>query len=159
MHLLFLLLILLSSPLCAQEVAIGEDERKEERAFFKALLDEGLEGKKQQSIYQDPEVVQQTGAFYEIVTIKVLNKSSGKAKELKVKIGDTAKIGYLIIRPVSCWQSRERYLFPDIKVLLEVYKEIEHNLKRIFYGWVMGQDYFSPIIEDKRYDIIIKSCS
>ena len=157
MYFLVLLLISLSSPSYAQEV-VKNDHHGKEKVFFKMLLDEGIEMQKQKG-YQESDVLEQRGDFYEMVSIKVLNKHSGKSQDLKMNIGDTAKIGYLIIRPISCWRSKQNDLFQNSKVLLEVYREIDHNLKRVFYGWVLEQDYFSPVIEDARYDIVMNYCS
>lgn len=96
--------------------------------------------------------------FFNLATIQILNKTTAKTSILKLKVGEEAKIGKIIIIAHKCWNASLDQK-PESKILLEVSEEQEkESVKRIFYGWIFASSPSVSGLEHPIYDIIALSC-
>jgi hypothetical protein len=97
----------------------------------------------------DPE-----GDFFHHAEFNVLNKYSAKLNSHRVKLGESARVGRFVIRPLTCWKENNQRLYQESRMQLEIYRVVEaqNELKLIYSGWFSNRhssltDFTNDVIE------------
>jgi hypothetical protein len=94
------------------------------------------------------------GDFFHHAEFNVLNKYSAKLSNYKVRLGESARVGRFVIRPLTCWKESNQRLYQESRIRLEVYRVIDaqNELKMIYSGWFSNRhssltDFTNDVIE------------
>ncbi|MDR0449444.1 MAG: DUF2155 domain-containing protein [Rickettsiales bacterium] len=90
--------------------------------------------------------------------VQVLDKTSGKTKQLKIPAGKESTFEKLAIDVKSCLAASE-FQPEDYFAFFEVYKTAaDRALPRIFSGWMMASSPGANPLEDENYDLWLVKC-
>ena len=99
------------------------------------------------------------GTFKDTVTIGALDKVTARTSEVTLKVGETIKVGSLIIRAIRAWVSNPSEV-PESKVFFDVTEQKPgKDLKTIFKGWMFASNPAVSALEHPVYDIWGKGLS
>lgn len=102
---------------------------------------------------------QPSDRFVEYAKVQVLNKATGEAVILDIKIGDIAKVGDLEIEALKCWKSYPEERIEN-KLLLKINEKKKKSIlkENIFYGWFFSSSPSVSSLEHPLYDIKLINC-
>lgn len=94
------------------------------------------------------------------IVLRVLNKVTARAEELKAKPGETLKFGKLEIEAVQCYQSAPTSL-PDSVALLSIREQLadQKRAKLLFHGWMYASTPSLTALEHPIYDVTMVECA
>lgn len=95
------------------------------------------------------------GVFRNTVIIGALDKVTARTSIIKIKVGETVKIGTLKVRAIRAWRSNPEEL-AESKVFFEITekKTIDKNkVREIFRGWMFASNPSLSALEHPVYDI------
>jgi hypothetical protein len=95
------------------------------------------------------------------VVLRVLNKVTAQAAELKAKPGETLQFGQLEITAVQCFQSTPSSL-PDTVALLDISEKqpgVVGKPKLLFHGWMYASSPSLTALEHPIYDVTMVDCA
>ena len=95
--------------------------------------------------------------FVDYAKLQILNKSSGEASVLDIKIGDTIRFEDLEIEALKCWKSYPEEKIEN-KLLLKINEKSGLTKKNIFYGWLFSSSPSVSDLEHPLYDVKLLSC-
>ncbi len=97
------------------------------------------------------------GAFRDTVIIGALDKVTARTSTIKIKVGETVKIGTLKVRAIRAWRSNPEEM-PESKVFFEITekKDIDKNeVQEVFRGWMFASNPSLSALEHPVYDVWI----
>ncbi|MDP4840654.1 MAG: DUF2155 domain-containing protein [Alphaproteobacteria bacterium] len=95
------------------------------------------------------------GAFRDTVIIGALDKVTARTSTVKIKVGETVKIGTLKVRAVRAWRSNPEEI-PESKVFFEITEKKDkdkNEVQEIFRGWMFASNSSLSALEHPVYDI------
>ncbi|HBN22438.1 MAG TPA: hypothetical protein DD412_04300 [Holosporales bacterium] len=95
------------------------------------------------------------GAFRDTVIIGALDKVTARTSTIKIKVGETVKIGTLKVRAIRAWRSNPEEM-PESKVFFEITekKDIDKNeVQEVFRGWMFASNPSLSALEHPVYDV------
>ena len=96
------------------------------------------------------------GTFKDTVTLGALDKVTARTSDVTLKVGETIKIGTLMVRAIRAWTSNPSEI-PESKVFFEI-TEIKTGqpFKMVFNGWMFASNPSVSALEHPVYDIWVK---
>lgn len=93
------------------------------------------------------------GSFKDTVVIGALDKVTARTSEITLKVGETVKIGTLIVRALRAWVSNPEEQ-PEAKVFFEITEQKERGpLENVFKGWMFASNPAVSALEHPVYDV------
>ncbi len=91
------------------------------------------------------------GSFRDTVVIGALDKVTARTSTIKIKVGETVKIGTLKVRAIRAWVSNPEEI-PESKVFFEI-TEKKEEVTEVFKGWMFSSSPSISALEHPVYDI------
>lgn len=95
--------------------------------------------------------------FVDYAKLQILNKSSGEATVIDVKIGDKVRFEDLEIEALKCWKSYPEEKIEN-KLLLKISEKSGLIKKDLFYGWFFSSTPSLSDLEHPLYDVKLLNC-
>ena len=95
------------------------------------------------------------GAYRDTVIVGALDKVTARTSTIKIKVGETVKIGTLKVRATRAWRSNPEEI-PESKVFFEVTEKKEADkgeAQDVFRGWMFSSNPSLSALEHPVYDI------
>jgi len=94
------------------------------------------------------------------ITLRVLNKVTARAEELKAQPGEVLKFGRLEITAGQCYRSAPNSL-PDAVALLSIHETLpqQKRPKLLFHGWMYATTPSLTALEHPIYDVTMVDCA
>ena len=110
------------------------------------------------SVHADT-VQKMEGTFRDTVTLGALDKVTARTSEITLKVGETIKVGTLMIRVIRAWVS-DPSEDPESKVFFDITeKKPKKELKTVFKGWMFASNPAVSALEHPVYDVWVKGVS
>lgn len=95
-----------------------------------------------------------------VAVLGLLNKRNGVAREIKLKPGEAARIGDVIVRLRACEQTApwEQEHYTGAFVQLDI-QQLGGTWKRAFSGWLYKERPALNVVQHPIYDVWTKSCA
>ncbi len=101
------------------------------------------------------EIERAEGSFRDTVIIGALDKVTARTSTIKIKVGETVKIGTLKVRAIRAWRSNPEEI-PESKVFFEITERKDRDkneVQEIFRGWMFASNPSLSALEHPVYDI------
>lgn len=94
------------------------------------------------------------------IVLRVLNKVTGRAEELKARPGETVPSGKIEITAVNCFTSMPNSQ-PDSVALLSIHEKVPElkQPKLLFHGWMYASSASLTALEHPVYDVTMVDCA
>ncbi|MDR0319530.1 MAG: DUF2155 domain-containing protein [Rickettsiales bacterium] len=89
--------------------------------------------------------------------VQVLDKASGKTKQLKLPAGKESVFEKLSINVKSCLAASE-FQPESYSAFFQIYKSAPDGKPRVFSGWMMSNSPGANPLEDENYDLWLVKC-
>ena len=98
-----------------------------------------------------------------VATLGLLNKRNNVEQDLKMKPGETRRIGDVIVRLESCertapWEMPEE-TGAFVQVFVRENARFRDSLRKIFSGWLFKKSPSLNVVEHPIYDVWVKDCA
>lgn len=100
-----------------------------------------------------------------VATIGLLNKRNNVAQDLVLKVGESRRIGNVIVKLVSC-ERTEPWEQPAmtgafVQVFVEERRTAQEQLRwnKVFSGWLFKESPSLNVVEHSVYDVWVKDCA
>ncbi len=100
-----------------------------------------------------------------VATLGLLNKRNNISEDVVLKVGETRRIGSVILKLESCertvpWESpEEEGAFVQVFVNQRPQRERDEDWKMIFSGWLFKNSPSLNVVEHPVYDVWVKDCA
>ena len=97
-----------------------------------------------------------------VATLGLLNKRNNIEQDLKMKPGETRRIGDVIVRLESCENTAPWEMPEETGAFVQVFVRENHNSEnfaKIFSGWLFKQSPSLNVVQNPIYDVWVKDCS
>lgn len=95
-----------------------------------------------------------------VAVLGLLNKRNGQARDLKLKPGEAARVGNVVVRLRACEQTApweaEHYTGAFVQLDIE---QSDKSWKRVHSGWLYKERPYLNVVQDPVYDVWVKSCT
>jgi hypothetical protein len=88
------------------------------------------------------------------VSLKTLDKVTGRTNTLKMMVGEEKQFGTLTIRMQACDQSKDTEI-PEMTAFLEVHETKDGKAHQLFSSWMFGSSPSVSSLEHPIYDVWI----
>lgn len=107
---------------------------------------------------QSPKLNLEENKFYNIASLRIINKITAQSENLKIKVGDSAFYGNIEIYVLKCFK-KQAYEGIDNQILIRVVEsKIDEDPKEIFYGWLFSYNKSLNSLEHPVYYIDAVDC-
>jgi hypothetical protein len=90
----------------------------------------------------------------------ILNKRNGEAREFKLKPGQAARIGEVIVRLRACERTAPWELDQLTGAFAQVdVQQLDKSWRRVFSGWLYKERPALNVVQHPIYDVWVKSCA
>lgn len=156
----FILLTLLLYPIQAICQDLGTNIENDTGINIDKNINVKEENSKKITRYQNNLLKIPTNRFKKHAVIQILDKTTAKTLEKKLKLKEEFTYSTIKITAHRCWQapSSEK---PDSKILLEINEvnpKDEADIKNIFLGWMIASSPSVSGLEHPIYDISAINC-
>jgi len=95
-----------------------------------------------------------------VAVLGVLNKRNGEARELKLKPGQSARIGDMVVHLRACERTApyEQDQYTGAFVQVDV-QQLDKSWHRVFSGWLYKERPSLNVVQHPIYDVWPKSCT
>ncbi|TDN84632.1 uncharacterized protein DUF2155 [Stakelama pacifica] len=95
-----------------------------------------------------------------VATLGILNKRNGQTRDIRLKPGQSARLGGLTVRLRACertapWEPEE---YTGAFVQVDRLQADQKSWKRVFSGWLYKERPALNVVQDPVYDVWPKSC-
>jgi hypothetical protein len=95
-----------------------------------------------------------------VAVLGLLNKRNGVARELKLKPGQAARVGDVIVRLRACEKTAPWENFQDTGAFVQVdVQQTDQSWHRVFSGWLYKDRPALNVVQHPIYDVWTKSCA
>lgn len=98
-----------------------------------------------------------------VATIGVLNKRNNIAQDLKLKPGETRRIGDVIVALKACERTAPWEMPQETGAFVQVFVQPAGNAQaafgRVFSGWLFKESPSLNVVEHPIYDVWVKDCA
>lgn len=98
-------------------------------------------------------------------TLGLLNKRNNLTQELKLKSGESVRVGNVVVRLASCERSlpweQPRQTGAFVQVFVEERQSADQALawRKVFSGWLFKESPSLNVVEHPVYDVWVKDCA
>lgn len=90
----------------------------------------------------------------------ILNKRNGEAREFKLKPGQAARIGEVVVRLRACERTAPWELDQLTGAFAQVdIQQLDKSWRRVFSGWLYKERPALNVVQHPIYDVWVKSCA
>lgn len=95
-----------------------------------------------------------------VATIGLLNKRNGQSRELKLKPGQSVRVGDTIVRLRACEKTAPWENFQDEGAFVQLdVRQPDQSWRRVFSGWLYAARPALNVVQHPIYDVWAKSCT
>jgi len=100
-----------------------------------------------------------------VATIGLLNKRNDISQDLKMKPGESRRIGNVVVKLEACEKTAPWEYDPEEGAFVQVYVQERPNVSsalawhKIFSGWLFKNSPIVNVVEHPVYDVWVKACA
>ena len=100
-----------------------------------------------------------------VATLGLLNKRNNISQDLKMKPGESRRIGNVVVKLEACEKTAPWEYDPEEGAFVQVYVQERPNVQsalawhKVFSGWLFKNSPSVNVVEHPVYDVWVKSCA
>jgi hypothetical protein len=95
-----------------------------------------------------------------VAVLGLLNKRNGASHEIKLKPGQSARVGDVIVRLRACEVTAPWELAQSTGAFVQVdVQQLDKSWHRVFSGWLFKERPAANVVQHPIYDVWVKSCA